>query len=293
MISVIILSQNFKYVVLDVPANGKLSINEKHLICGMVQNGVKVFPYGTVLSPFETYLQNETLSTEIIPHSAFMEEGRVLDFTVIELLQSTVTIPLSNSGSIVPFVPPVYYAEGLPVVYDLMLQNGGFTLETFKAWLPYNVACNAMANGQNGEQFFSITTDTFLLNQNLLGSKPITKIQDLTGVVLAAGTNSFLSQTIEYIDLPYLQTFGNNAIVAGANGNNVPNLKEFKFDTLPFFGSTMETATAFGSLGYANVALPLGVHFIVPVSMETINAGAVEPSLLHAITDRQATVTYI
>ncbi len=284
MISVIILTKNLKYAVLDVPASGKLQIKEMHLICGMVQNGVKVFPYGSVLSAFETFIQNENLSVGIIPHSEFQQEGRVLDFTVIELLQLSTSIPLSSSGSSVPFVPPIYYELDLPVNYNLTIggynwQNYSEVQTAFTGQL-YKVDIDAICNGvttlADGTQKLSMH-NTDKLNYYGAASLPdLTAFLDYEGIFTSLYGGYFFRNNYELksVVLNGLTHIENIWL----NSTSLNYVRLAKLETI--------AVGAFNSI-------PSGFTLEVPRALETSNAGSPDPEIVYARDTKLATIVYL
>lgn len=299
MISVIILTKNLKYAVLDVPASGVLQIKELHLICGMVQNGVKVLPYGDVLSSFETYIQNETLSVGIIPHSEFQQEGRILDFTVIELLQLSTTIPVSSSGSATPFVAPTYSSGGYPVNYNLRIKGTNFaTPESAEYWLQggfggtsptahhQNLSVNAVAN-DGDYQLLSVINNGFsgFLERGLFNRPEvtITEFYDLGGIFKEAQIFTMDSTAMEIFSFSGLTKL-HSSFISNLAYSTTLNLLELP-SLLFIGGNTGDTDTLLRMPNYSEMK--------VPRALETANAGAVEGDLLSFINDQFGIVTYI
>lgn len=235
MISVIILTKNLKYAVLDVPENGKLQIKEEHVICGMVQNGVKVIPYGTTLTAFESYVFYECLSAELVPFSEFQEYGRVLDFNIIELLQVSNTIPMANSGSSVPYTKPVYYANGAPIEYNLKILGTNLkTAEEAELYFKngneasHPMKINAVTNSGDYQLFSVYNTTTMPLP--LYVNNTITEIEDLTGFITSIASNYFENNAkIKRVILPAVTAIGTSFYHAS-------NLQYCKMDSLKSVG---------------------------------------------------------
>lgn len=279
MISVIILTKNLKYAILDVPETGRLFINELHLICGMVQNGVKCLPYGNVLTSFETFIQNETLSVGIIPHSEFCGEGRVLDFTTIELLQLSTTIPVSASGSSVAFVPPTYESGGYPVDYIIRLKGLNFAslaeANTFVETRSQGF-CNALGNDGVYQ-----TLSVYGTNMNeyaLFQETPnLTEIYDIGWGLTTVG-NYFFDQCpdLEIISLPNLTSWSQMTMF------NNPQASKMKLLELP---KCINLGTSPQQLGIFNGKIGTKCHVKLPRVHETNNAGGVHASVQQYISN--------
>lgn len=278
MISVIIVTKNKNYAVLDVPTNGRLVIMEQHLICGIVQNGVKMIPYGNILFPFETFIFDNTMSVEMIPAGVWRPEGRILDFSTIELLQSSETIHPSKSGSTETFTAPIFTEGGYPVVYNLMVRGLNLTISTAKAiFTGYNKLafdCNAVSDIGDGYQKLSLINPTGVLKLDIRDNAQITEFYDIGGIIKTTSSYTFDGLTnVKIIDLPALTTWSGFTIY-----QKPPNaLKLLKVPVLPFFGSTAGLDAL--QIGGGFNKIPVGVQFEVPRSMETVNAGALEGDL--------------
>jgi hypothetical protein len=284
MISVIILTKNKSYSVLDVPTNGILVIKEQHLLCGITQSGVKMVPYGNILSPFEVFIWDNTLSLEMIPTNIWMPEGRILDFSTIELLQSQETIHPSQSGSTETFTAPTFTEGGFPVVYNLMVRGMNLTISTAKSIFTglnkLAVDCNAVSDIGDGYQKLSLIKPTGTLLQDLRNNTAITELYDIGKIIKSTGGYTFDGlSNISIIDLPALTTWNQHTIYFGQPSK----LKLLKVHSLPFFGPTAETIDALHIGGGFN-KIPVGVQFEVPRSMQTVNAGGLEADLQGLIT---------
>ena len=288
MISVIILSSSGNYAVLDVPENGRLVIRERHLICGMTRYGVRVIPYGTVLSPFEVFIQDNTLSVEMVPRHLFQQEGRVLDFSAIELLQAQTTINPAENGSSQQLEPVTYYDEnGLAINYNVKLKGSDFaSLEAARDWLMnYNTPPNhpmsnpnlMTVNGLKNEgayQLLSVHYADQLAGRKFKGTN-ITEFYDLGGVFNDLGHYAWESSTLQYVEMPKLEAWGTLFAFQGASA-----LQEVKVPKLKTIGTTAgQDATEFTGFKYA----PANLKLTVSAFMQTSNAGALEGDLQQAL----------
>lgn len=283
MISVIILSRNKSYKVLDVPTDGKLIIKEEHLICGIVQNGVRMVPYGNILTPFETFIWENTLSVEMLPANVFYPDYRVLDFSVIELLQGSTTVHPSQSGSTGEFVAPTFESGGYPIAYNIMVRNMNLTLDsakaTFTGYQKLGDDCNSVSDIGNGYQKLSLINPKPQFVGDIRNNQNITEFYDLTGFIKSTGSYTLDGlPNLTIVDLPGLTSWSQHTIYQGAPSK----LKLLKLHSLPFFGSSAETVDALQIGGGFN-KVPVGVQFEVPRSMQTVNAGGLDADLQHII----------
>lgn len=298
MISVIIITENGNYSDLDVPADGRLIILERHLICAVVQNGVKMVMYGETspLLPFEVYIQGETLSLDMVHKRMFHPEGRILDFTTIELLQLQQTIHPSNSGSTSEFEAPSYTSGGYPINYNLRLKGANFVnVEQAQAWLrgdyggttpsKRNKDCivNSLANDGNYQLLSCLFVDP-ILEWGLWNRPefPITEVYD-DGLFTEAGSYVLESATVEIFRLSALSTLSN---LTWYNGGSAGKIKLLEFPALLTIGADTLANGTFNKL-------PLGSEIRAPRALETANAGAMEGDLLEYKTNRQGIITFI
>ncbi len=281
MISVIILTRNRNYNVLEAAENGRLVIKEKHLICGIVQNGVKCIPYGNVLNAFETFLTDNTLSVEMIPSGVWMPEGRILDFSVIELLQLSTTIPLSASGSSTDFVAPTYSSGGYDVNYvirlktDQTLNKDDLSARLQTAVINQGLICNAIAEENNGYKKISLVNFTGDVPNDSFAGLGVSEFYDIGNVINKTRSNVF-DDSLRILDLPVVQILDQFTFL------NARNIQLIKCHTLPYFGSGV-SGENYALCTWQLSRLAQGAQIEVPRSMETANAGSLENDLAQLI----------
>ncbi len=249
MIHVIILTKQRAYGILEVPENGQLLIKEDHLLCGITQNGVRMIPYGDILTPWEIFIWDNTLSLEMLPNQAFSHSGRVLDFLNIELLQVQATLNPSQSGSVNDFIAPTYTNLGHPVKYNFMVKGLDFAnFGEVEAKLKVEL-CNGIYNDGNGYQHLSLIGDQ--KNWGSTGSNVdfrnsgLTDIYDLGYGVTNLYSNTFDGTVMKRISMNWLTVVGNYQFRACG--------KE-----IIYFSMTSPNLAFFGSNAYGNGVLAIG-----------------------------------
>lgn len=283
MINVIILTENKKYQVLDVPENGKLYINEPHLISAITQNGVLMVPYGDVLTPFEIYALESCMSVSMVTRNLMHQGGRLLDFAGIELLQQTETMHPSSSGSVGTYTPPEFTENGLAIKPSLIL--GGLNFQTpeeatdflYKGH-PYTywnsavrktefVLCNSVSNiaGTNLQQL-SVHYNVNEM-QGLARGMPTTHIEDIGYNVLTLNDNYNLDgDNLEFAIFPNCTEYRQATIPAQ------PKLKYLDIRKVTLLGASELDDKMFKSM-------PVGSTFKLNRVLETINAGGEHASI--------------
>lgn len=299
MISVIILTENKNYSILEVPANGKLIIRERHLVVGIIQNGVKMISYGVKnpLSAFETFIQNDCNSVEMIQDHFLMPEGRLLDFTAIELLQAQTTLNPVNSGSVEPYVGTEFIVNGLPLNYNIIF--GGLQLSTLadateflkNGWngstsLQYkqpDAICNGIINLENGLQKLSTHFYTNLSKFQFKGS-PVTYIKDLNIGITEINQGYEFANALElaYIEMPFVKHID----LTSPFYSSGQKIKEIILPKLQTLGA-VDTATILYYLG------SMGTKLSVPRILETINGGIPEADLTHFLDVKSGIINYL
>ena len=295
MIHVVILTKNRSYSILDVPANGRLLIREDHLLCGVTQNGVKMIPYGTVLTPWEVFIWDNTLSLEMLPNSAFSMSGRVLDFTIIELLQAQETLHPSQSGSTTEFSAPTFEEGGYPINYNFIVAglNLSSTAEAQEllrrqgTWYKVGSAgdtdakVNAIADLGNGYQELS-TIDFETWGSYIWSAVPFTAVIDRKGLIKDHTGYPFHTPK----ELQFLEMAGWTDLRRHTY-NGFTGLKKATFAGLKTMGA--DPAVNNGAFtGYPNF-----VNIEIPRIFETMNAGAPHASVQYAIDTLNAVITYL
>lgn len=303
MISVIILTSNKNISVLEVPENGRLIIKERHLIVGLVSNGLKMIPSARTspLMPIETYLQNECQGVEMLHQHLFHPEGRIIDFTVIELLQSQYTIHPANSGSTSEFVSPVYSSNGAVIDYNLKMKGSEFTsVEDAQNWIRFagtatgnsmnTIVVNGLATDADGYQLLSVsdmgTGSIWIGTKFKTGpGTNITEFYDLGGLFTELHAHTFNSDNLVYASFP-----GATVTQDHTFGAVSPSLKEVHLPALSQWGATTaKDGTNF--VGFYQA--PLNLKLTVSNAALTNNAGGVEGNIADAITNRGLQVTYV
>lgn len=298
MINVIILTRNKNYSVLDVPSNGKLVINERHLVVGIVQNGVKCIAYGSTspLSAFETYLQNECNGVEMIDQNLYQQEGRTLDFTVIELLQSQFTSNTADSGSDVIQPVTTYMSLGYPIKYNFKVKGADFgSLAEGREWFAnhnaqaasdmQNAVVNALTTDDQGYQMLSVVPGTFGVEWSgkKLLNVGITEFYDMDGLFTLLGSYGLTSNTIQKASFPNV-TACNKFLF---EGSTVMDLLTPKLQT---FGDTVGKDSSDYN---GTTKVQIGIKWSVSDFMATSNSGLIEGDIQHAIDARSAQITFV
>lgn len=272
MINVIILTKNKNIAILDVPLNGRLYIKESHLIVSIVNSGVKMIPSPntTPLIPIETYLQNECMEVSMLSPNLFHPEGRLLDFTSIELLVSQYLTNISNIGSTEDFIAPVYQSGGYPVNYNLRIKGMDFSdtneADLFiKSRFGQNAICNALSFDGNNYQRLSLINTTANTHSGWKQT-PLKEIYDIgVGMTKADDYLFDFCPNLEVVDMPNAVSWSQFAIF------NAPYSKNLRLINTPkctLWGSTPAAS------GILHNKVKLGINVFVSRVMETSNAGA-------------------
>ena len=135
------------------------------------------------------------------------------------------------------------------------------------------------------------------------GNTQLNKYIDLDGLVTTIGNSAFNGCTSLVGDLVFnsLIDLGNAAFfgtkITGFTANNVATIQTHAFYNCTALAQIYIINV--GLIGTSNTALnnvflniKTGCTIKVPVAMQTINAGGVEPDLQYAITSRGATIIY-